>query len=125
MMRSASLDGFVPLARAVGLDPLKLIDRAGIPRTCLQNPDLKLSIAAYCQLLEAAASSSGADDFGVRLAESRQLSTFGPVGLVVREQPTVRKAIKALVDNIQLHNESATLDLEPSVPPRDKSHGAR
>ncbi len=114
MMRSASLDGYVALARSFGLDPLKLIDRAGIPRTCLTNPDLKLSISAYCKLLEASARAAGADDFGVRLAESRQLSTFGPVGLVVREQPTVRKAIGALVANIRLHNESASLELEES-----------
>ncbi|MEQ1753364.1 MAG: AraC family transcriptional regulator ligand-binding domain-containing protein [Micropepsaceae bacterium] len=112
MMRSASLDGYVSLARSFGIDPFKLIDQAGIPRNCLQSPDLKLSISAYCNLLEASAMAAKADDFGVRLAESRQLSTFGPVGLVVREQPTVRRAIAALTDNIRLHNESASLELE-------------
>ncbi len=114
-MRSASLDGFVPLARSCGLDPIKLLDKAGIPRDCLRNPDLRLSIGAYCSLLEASAKAAGADDFGVRLAESRQLSTFGPVGLVVREQPTVRKAIQALVDNIRLHNDSASLELDEAA----------
>lgn len=112
MMRSASLDGYVSLARSFGIDPFRLIDQARIPRNCLTSPDLKLSIGAYCRLLEASARAAGADDFGVRLAESRQLSTFGPVGLVMREQPTVRLAIGALVDNIRLHNESASLLLE-------------
>jgi len=112
MMRSASLDGYVSLARSFGIDPFRAIDRAGIPRNCLTSPDLKLSISAYCRLLEDSSRAAGADDFGVRLAESRQLSTFGPVGLVMREQPTVRRAIGALVDNIRLHNESASLQLE-------------
>lgn len=112
LMRSASLDGYVSLARSFGIDPFRLIDRARIPRNCLTSPDLKLSISAYCRLLEASARAAKADDFGVRLAESRQLSTFGPVGLVMREQPTVRRAIGALVDNIRLHNESASLVLE-------------
>ena len=112
MMRSASLDGYVSLARSFRIDPYRLLDRAGIPRNCLASPDLKLSISSYCRLLEASATAAGSDDFGVRLAESRQLSTFGPVGLVMREQPTVRKAIGALVDNIRLHNESASLVLE-------------
>ena len=112
LMRSASLDGFVPLARSLGLDPYRLIDQAGIPRACLTNSELKISSTAYCRLLDAAGSAAHADDFGVRLAESRQLSTFGPVGLVMREQPTVRRAIAALVEHIRLHNESAFLELE-------------
>ncbi len=112
MMRSASLDGYLPLARSFGIEPLMLMDRVGISRNCLNNPDLKLSISAYCRLLELSAQAAKADDFGVRLAETRQLSTLGPVGLVVREQPTVRRAIGALVDNIRLHNESAWLALE-------------
>lgn len=112
MMRSASLDGYVSLARSFGIDPFRLIDKAGISRQCLASPDLKISISAYCRLLDASASAASADDFGVRLAESRQLSTFGPVGLVMREQPTVRRAIHALMDNIRLHNESASLQLE-------------
>src|SRR5262249_5029423 len=92
--------------------PLKLIDRAGIPRTCLTQPDLKLSIESYRQLLEDSAAEAGIEDFGVRLAESRQMSTFGPVGLVVRQQPTVRKAIKALSQNIRLHNEAVVMQME-------------
>ena len=111
-MRSASLDGYVSLARSCGQDPFRLIDKARIPRNCLRSPDLRLSIGAYCRLLEATAKAADADDFGIRLAESRQLSTFGPVGLVMREQPTVRHAIRALMDNISLHNESASLILE-------------
>ena len=112
LIRSASLEGYVALARACGLDPYKILDSAGIPRSCLTQPDLKLSIESYRLLLEESASLSGADDFGVRLAESRQLSTFGPVGLVVRQQPTVRKAIEALAQNIRLHNESAFVEIE-------------
>jgi AraC-like DNA-binding protein len=112
MMRSASLDGYISLARSYGLDPYRLIDKARIPRNCLTSPDLKLSISSYCRLLEMSAKAADADDFGIRLAESRQLSTFGPVGLVMREQPSVRRALGALMDNIRLHNESASLSLE-------------
>ncbi|MGB8399663.1 hypothetical protein [Bradyrhizobium sp.] len=32
----------------------------------------------------------------MRLAERRQLSHLGPVGLIAREQPTPRKAIEAM-----------------------------
>ena len=112
MMRSASLEGYVPLARSLGIAPYQLIDQAGIPRSCLESPDLKLSVSAYCRLLEASAKAARVEDFGVRLAESRLLSTFGPVGLVVREQPTLRRALATLVKNIKLHNESASLSLE-------------
>lgn len=114
LIRSACLTDYIGVCRSVGIDPYRLLTAAGLPRACLTDPDMMIPAGAVGRLLEAAAEAAGADDFGLRLAEMRGLSNLGPVGLIVREQPTIRKAIEALIRYIRLHNQSLSLRLEES-----------
>jgi AraC-like DNA-binding protein len=106
LVRAASLTGYVELAGLLRLDPYPLLQAAGLPRACLHDPDLKVSADAVRQLLEDSAKQAGEESFGLRLAEFRQLSNLGPLALIVREGPTARKALVALVKYIRLHNEA-------------------
>ena len=45
-------------------------------------------------------------DFGLRLAENRTLANVGALALLVREQPTIRKALDALAGYMFLHSEA-------------------
>jgi AraC-like DNA-binding protein len=112
LIRSAVLTGYVPVARAVGLEPYRLVQAAGLPASCLRDPDRKIPFGAVLHLLEDSARAAGIEDFGVRLAERRGLSNLGPIGLLVREQPTVRQAIEAYIRYGWLHAESIVLRLE-------------
>jgi hypothetical protein len=89
-----------------------LLDAARLPRSCLGDPDMMIPVAAAGRLLESAAKAAGAEDFGLRLAETRNLSNLVLVGLIVREQPTIRKAIEALIRSIALHNQCLSLGPE-------------
>jgi len=111
LVRSAALTDYVEVARSVGLDPYRMLDAVGLGRAALRDPDAKISAAAVRRLFEASAKAAGAEDFGLRLAERRELSNLGPLALVVREQPTVRKALDALIQYIRLHNESLLVSL--------------
>ncbi len=93
LIRSASLTNFAEVARKVGLDPGRMLSEFGLPRHCLRDPDLKVPVESVRRLLETAAERSGVEAFGLLMAETRQLSNLGPVGLLVREQPTVRLAV--------------------------------
>ena len=97
LLRSASLTGFADLAREVGLDPIALLSEAGLPVSVLREPDRKLSADAVSALLELAAQRSGDECFGLRMAESRRLSNLGPIGLLMREEPTLRRALEELL----------------------------
>ena len=110
--RSAGLTGYIELARAIGVDPYRMASSIGLPADCLTNPDLKIPADAVGRLLEATARRSGAEDIGLRLAESRKLSNLGIVGLVAREQPTLRAAVEVLVHHIWLQNEAISCRLE-------------
>ena len=112
LLRSASLTGYADLARALGLDPHRLAAEQGLPARCLEDPDLRIPASAVGRLLERSASLSGAPDFGLRLAETRRLSNLGAVAFVLREQPTLRKALDAMVSYIWAQNEALSLSLD-------------
>lgn len=116
LIRAASLSDFVPLAASFGLDPHALMREVGLDLACLRNPDLKISIVKLDELLELAAARAAVEDFGLRLAEKRTLSNLGPVGLVLREEPDMRRFLQSAIRYIYLHNEAISLQLRTEEP---------
>ncbi len=112
LVRSASLTNFAEVARTAGLDPQALLAQAGLSPICLNDPDLWIPAEAVRTLLEASAQAGSLDTFGLRMAETRRLSNLGPVALVVREEPTVRRVVQALTRYSHLLNEALVLKLE-------------
>jgi AraC-like DNA-binding protein len=112
LIRSACLTGFPEAARSVGLQPETLMAEVGIDRRALTDPEMRISVRAFSQMLELAAQRSKVETFGLRIAETRQLSILGPIGLLVREEPTVRRALQSLARYLSLHNEALSLRLE-------------
>jgi hypothetical protein len=97
LVRAASLTGYIELARLLRLNPYPLLEAVGLARDCLHDPDMKISADAARQLLEDSAERTQEESFGLRLAEHRLLSNLGPLALIVREGPTARKALEAMV----------------------------
>ena len=112
LIRSAVLNNFVEVARSVGLDPYRMISEFHLPAACLTDSEIKISAVKVGRLFEAAAGRSGKIDFGLRLADRRTLSNLGALALLVREQPTIRKALEVLVGYMFLHSESLVIRLQ-------------
>jgi AraC-like DNA-binding protein len=117
MVRSSGLADFGRFAVANGLDPIALMKRAGIQRRFLDDPDLILPVRNVAELLEAAAMASGMEDFGLRLGEKRGLPDFGPVILMLREETTVRDALRTLVALLHLHTNAYYPQFDESAEP--------
>ncbi|HSI54195.1 MAG: AraC family transcriptional regulator ligand-binding domain-containing protein [Ramlibacter sp.] len=115
-IRSATLIGYVELARSLGLDPYRLMHECGLDTSCLSDPDARISATAVAKLLETSAVQSRAEDFGLRLSKARRLSNLGPFSLVVREETTGRRAIETLGRYVQLHSELLSIRVEDSGP---------
>ncbi|MBL8326612.1 MAG: AraC family transcriptional regulator ligand-binding domain-containing protein [Rubrivivax sp.] len=111
-MRSAALTHFSEVAAQCGLDGRRLVAEVGLPTRCLDEPDLKVPARLVGRLLERAAAMAAEPAFGVRMAELRRLSNLGPLALLVRDEPTLRSALEALVHHLHLHNEALTVRLE-------------
>lgn len=114
LIRSAALTHFPEVARSVGLDPKQIMRKARLPLACLEQPELRIAVSGFRRLLEMSAAESGAQDFGLRMADRGGLTNLRPVALIVREQPTVGKAIEALARYIHIHHDGMRLDVRRS-----------
>jgi AraC-like DNA-binding protein len=113
-VRSACLTNFADVAARCSLGALALLGEVGLPARALEDPDLKVPALAVGRLLELAAARAGEEAFGLRMSESRRLSNLGYLGMLARDEPTLRSALEALMDNIRLHTDALALRLEPA-----------
>lgn len=116
LVRSAALTHFAEVASACGLDPAALLAQVGLPARCLDDPDLMVPTQRVGELLEGAALRAHEPAFGLRMAQSRRLSNLGPLGLLLRDEATLRSALEALVHHIHLHNEAMSITVQESGP---------
>lgn len=114
LMRSASLTHYADLATSVGLVPHEMLAAVGLPRSCLDNTELRIPAASVMRLMELSAEVSGEEAFGLRLSVTRRLSSFGVVGMLARDEPTLRQALDTLTRYLYLHNESLTTRIHES-----------
>lgn len=114
LIRSASLASFGEVARSAGLDPMALLREFELPARCLTEPELRIPVDSVRRLLEASAERSRVEGFGLRMAQARRLSDMGPLGLLMREQPTLRLALEVCVEYAHRLNEALLLSLEES-----------
>lgn len=114
LTRSASLSSFGEVARTAGLDPKALLREFDVPQRALLEPELRIPADSVRRLLEAAADRSGVEGFGLRMAQARRLSDMGPLGLLMREQPTLRQALDACATYANRLNGALYFTLEES-----------
>ena len=112
VIRSASLSGYVELARSLGLEPHSMMRKAGLNPRCLDDLETPIRVSAARQLLEASAQAAGVEDFGLQLARGRRLANLGPISIVLREEPTARQALDTLGRYLRLLNASLLTHVE-------------
>ncbi len=112
VIRSASLHGYVELARSLGLQPEILMRQTGLSARCLDDPEMPISVAAVRELLETSARLTGIEDFGLQMARGRRLANLGPISIVLREASTARQALDTLVRYLRLLNSSLLTQIE-------------
>lgn len=112
LTRSAGLSGFSTLVSAYGLDPLELASEARLPAQALSQPDLLVAASSVATLLDLAAAKTGAEDFGLRLADKRRMSNMGPIALLASMQPTLRQMLAVVCRYQSLNIGPLTLAVE-------------
>jgi AraC-like DNA-binding protein len=112
LVRAAALTGFAEVMRELGGDADNALRRAGLRPALVREPDQLIDASVAAQLVEDAAEATRCDTFGLRMAESRQLSHFGVVSLLLLHQPTLRHALATLIAYSHLLNESLAIQME-------------
>ena len=112
LLQHVNLTDFVDVCRRVGLDPYQQLRQAGISPAVLVDPQIRVPAKSVVQLLEDSARLAGVEDFGLRVAEARQLSNLGPLLFVMRDGGTLRKALESMARYMHLLNEAMDLRIE-------------
>lgn len=112
LVRAASLTNYSEVARAGGLDPDRMLSEAGLSPSILREPDLLIPVERVGYLLQASVTASGNEAFGLCMAESRQLSNLGAVGMLIRDQATLRDSLDVLIRYQTVLNGSLSLMIE-------------
>jgi AraC-like DNA-binding protein len=111
-VRCATLDGYVGLARSLGLDPARLLAGVGLDVADLAVPDKWVPAVDVARLLERSAQESGHEDFGLQLSRLRRLATLGPLSVVLRQEADLRSALGLLTRYENSYNEALRLRLD-------------
>ncbi|MCJ0762375.1 AraC family transcriptional regulator [Variovorax terrae] len=112
LTRSASLTGYAALAQSAGLDPFAMMRKAGLPRRCLEDNEMLISLEAVCRLLDQCAEASRMEAFGLRLASRRHISELGAVSLVMKQEPSALRAVQTLLGYNRVLNDALLVRIE-------------
>lgn len=112
LVRSAVLTNYLEVATHSGLNPQAELAAVGLSKAMLLDPEHRIPVPAALQLLENSAAHSGCETFGLRMAESRQLSDLGAVSLLLTHQPTLRDALAVLIQYRHLMNRALAIYVE-------------
>jgi AraC-like DNA-binding protein len=102
--RAETLTGFPRLVAQLGGDAAAMLQRAQIDPAVLDDANGLVPFRALVHLLERAATELDCADFGVRLAGMQgPAKIFSPVGVAMRNSPTLGDALRYCVDNVHVY----------------------
>jgi AraC-like DNA-binding protein len=112
--RVGALSLFPPLLRELGLDPESMLASAGLPLTCLEQPDNRIPYAAFGRLMATTARESGRPDVGLLTGKLWTLEHMGLLGRLIKHSPTLRDALRTLAVYHRLNSEGGVVFLNES-----------
>jgi AraC-like DNA-binding protein len=112
LVRADVLRDYPAVAKELGLDVVRQLREAGLTAAMIAQPDCLIPGDAFFRLLEQSAAKGKCPSLGLQLAEMRQLSHFGVVGLLFAHQRTPRDALQMALQYQHLLNEAVAVHLE-------------
>ncbi len=109
-VRAASLIGFIEVSYYAGLDPFKLLRKAKISPSLLDDPENRHAARPVIDMIENAAAQSGCEAFGLLMAECRPFSSLGPLSLLLQHLETIGEILDALNEYRRLLNDVVSLE---------------
>ena len=117
LVRGTALQGFVELVNELGSDPAPVLRRAHLSADAVGDHDSFVSYRSVLAVLEDAARTTRAGDFGRRLATRQGLEILGPVGVAARTAPTVGAALASIEQYMSFYSPALAVVVEPGPEP--------
>ena len=115
LLRVATLTGYEGLAHSLGLDGPAMLERAGLHRDVLQDPENRIPAEAVARLLRASAREADCENFGLLLAERRPFGRLGPVAMLLERLPDLRQIVRAAIAYQKHLNDVVEIALEETA----------
>jgi AraC-like DNA-binding protein len=93
------------------VDPDQVLNQAGIDRRIFEEPLARLPIPHIGRLLAACVRATGMPHFGLLAGSQFELQMLGPLGYVIRNEASVRSALRALVLHLHLQDRGSVASL--------------
>jgi AraC-like DNA-binding protein len=93
------------LIRQLGADPIRILTDVGLAPDALDRPEHRIPYASMGALFQEAATRTGCSHFGLLCGRAWHLSDLGLVGEVVKNSPTVSRALQTLTVYQHLNSE--------------------
>jgi AraC-like DNA-binding protein len=104
MVRAQAIRGYRQLVTDLGGNPNRLLRKAGVKASALDQPSAFISFVAMIRLLEQTATELDCPDFGFQLAEHQDIGILGPVAVAMRHSATVGDALACASKYLYVHN---------------------
>jgi AraC-like DNA-binding protein len=115
MQRVGAFTALPPLIRQLGVDPIPIFDRAGVPAGAFDDCEARIPYAALGRILHDAAVRTRCAHFGLLAGRVWHLSDLGVVGRLVRNTPTVGQALRTLTVYQHLNSDGAVAFLRETA----------
>ena len=112
-IRGSSLQGFSELVEDLGADPWGLLADAAIDPAAVGDPESLIATRSVLSLLEHAARTTGAPDFGRRLALHQGIEILGVLGIAARSSSTVGDALAAVDEHLATYSPELLARVDP------------
>lgn len=106
-IRIAPIIAIPDLLTELGVRPGRAFAKAGVDLRSFEDPEARIAMEALGRLLEAGVELTERADFGLLVGDRFELSSFGPLGYLMRNSPTVGEALRSLLLHLHLYDRGA------------------
>jgi AraC-like DNA-binding protein len=116
-VRAQSLRGYRELVRDLGGNPTRLLWKAGIEPSALDQLTAFIGFENLADLLEESATQLTCPDFGLRLAERQDVGILDTLAVAIRYSATVGEAVRVVSKYLYVYNAAVAFDVSTGVEP--------
>lgn len=103
--------GTSAVLRDLGVDPEIVFEETGLSGTLFDDPENIISFADLGRVLSVASRTAKCPHFGLLVGERSTASSLGLVGFIMKNCPTVRSSLEALIRHIHHHDRAAVTSM--------------
>ncbi len=96
----------------LGADPAAVVRRAGLDPNLFSDPENVMPYAALGRLMTESVKTTGCESFGLRVGANTKAGALGLTSLVSFNSPTVRAALKVIIDTLKTSETGGTAFLD-------------